>query len=569
MAGVGYTNTVPLGREGSGGAQILGPSRAVQHFLSTDAQNKERLLREQQMFQRTQQGYNQQFNKDLSGISDLSVAPAYQNDLTELTNKLVEQGGKMRSMGVNPYNPNQTGAGADVVKQWNADVAKVKQAKVMADKFFDYKKSIVDRYSKGADFDMDEFNSLLNFEKDNSLLDLVEGRVQLPQVSERLDIDKELKGLGQMYNDVRDYERDEAGNIKTNPDGSQIYRTTRQADIPRIQSVVRNLYTDGSRYAKEVDRDLRKIYGKDASTQGLLRTTDEAEIREILDAEFRNNNSDFSPIAEMMNAGKIKSVDSPEYESFLDMAVQEQLKAERILDDAMQSAGNKLAGRVNTQDYQKLDYSSDTQRIRREAAALNKEKSLLTLDKLRTQKSQGWKTGSGDGDYDLADISNVTIKTDNGADIVLYGATTGSTSEFEYNPTKSSYNIKTQEFDSNERESAKLIGVGVVAVDKHTGKVYPGDPRNYVNNPNASFEVKAQVRASTRRGGRTVKEDFFEDPNVISKSLGGESKKFASRSISNANAVLKEFNKVNKTEVKVDKSVNTQKPSTKKIGMFD
>lgn len=543
MAGVGYTNTVPLGREGTGAAQVLGANRALQNYISTDAQKKERLLREQQLFQQRQQGFDDQFNKDLMSLNELAVAPAYQNDLNEITNALVQQGGQLKAAGINPYNPNQSGPGADAVRQWNMEVAKAQQAKVMANKFYDYKKSLMAQYAKpNSRFDYDEFMEVMNFEKNVPLSDLISGKAQLPEITERVDVGKELGKYNQIFAETRDYKRDASGNPIVNPDGSNTYVTTKAADIPRIQTVVQNEFVDGSTLAREVDRDLRKIYGKDASTRGLLRTTDEGEIREILDAEFRNNTTELNPVVELMSVGKIPSVNSPEYEDFLNTAVQEQLKAERVLDDAMQRAGNILAGKVNTREYQKFDYTNENQRMKRENQRLKTIKDNLTIDKLRTQKSRGWKSDGG-SDYNLSDISDVTIKTNNNTDIVMAGATPGSTTEFEYNPTGKSYNIKTQEFDTNNRESAKLLGVGVVAVDKITGKVYPGDPRNYINNPNADFEVKAQVRASIKRGSRTVKEDFFEDPTVISKSLAGENKKFASKSLTNADVVLKDFRK--------------------------
>lgn len=531
----GYQNSVPLGQEGTGAAQILGPNRALQYFLNRNEKENNRLLGEQQQFQQRQQSQNAQFQKTLFEMNELANTPMFQNEFAELTNGLVNQGAELMAQGINPYNPNQNPQSRQAVQQWQAEVNKARQAKMMVDNMFKERQDMVKKYNANpASFDFDEFQALKDFEKNNNLEDILSGNAQLPALSEIQDIGQNLiKKYGEVYNQGTTMGTDESGN--------PIRREIREADMPRIASIVNNEFLPGSTAAAEVDRRLRKEFGQGASVSGLLGTTDRNEIRAQLDNEFRNNTSDFNPVVELMSQGRIPSIGSREYEEFLEASVDEQLKAENILDRAKQSAANSLAGRVNTRDTWRFDFSLRDQQLQEQSAARAaassnqlQYKRSLEINKLKNEIS---------GEGAIKNISDVTIKTKNNSDIVLAGATSGSTTEFEYNPTSKSYNVDDQKNDTNKREAAKLLGVGVVAVDKNTGVVYPGDPRNYIGNPNAVFEARAQVRAKVKRGSRTETVDYLEDPKVISNSLAGENKKFAQGSIKTSDSVLKQFQK--------------------------
>src|SRR5690606_14895093 len=153
------------------------------------------------------------------------------------------------------------------------------------------------------------------------------------------EITKQYPGL---YNEYTQFGTDEQGN--------PIRREIREADQARIGMVVRNeLSNPNSQYAQEVNRRLRRQFGPDANTSGLLGITDRATLRAALDAEFRNP-SDTNPIVELRANGINAMPGTPEYEEFLDKATDEQLKAEMVLEDAAQQMGNSLIGRTNTRD---------------------------------------------------------------------------------------------------------------------------------------------------------------------------------------------------------------------------
>lgn len=549
----GYTNSVPLGQEGTGAAQIIGPNRALQYALGNIQRNQDRLYQEQQRYQAKQQAYGDQFQKTLFEMNELANTPMFQGEFSALTNALVQQGAQLRSQGVNPYNPNQTPESAAAVQQFNSDMNKVKQAKTLVDNLYAERKALVNKYnSNPSSYDFDEYSKIKDFEKNFNLQDVMEGRAQLPALSEIYDIGKGLTTkYGEVYTQGTVMDRDAQGN--------PIRREVKEADKPRIATIINSEFTKGTPAANEVDRRLRSQFGDGATIDGLLGTTDREAIKSVLDSQFRNDTSDANPIVELMSKGKIPALDSPEYDRFLDEAVNEQLKAERVLDDAKQQAANSLIGKVNTKDTWKFDFSlrDQARKDRAESRAEAKHSQSMYKGSLEIGKLQNEISGA------VGNISDVTIRTANDTPIVLAGATSGSTTEFEYNPTKKSYNVDTQKSDTNKRESAKLMGVGVVAIDKNTGVVYPGDPRDYIGNPNAVFETRAQVRAKVKRGSRTETQDFLEDPTVISNSLAGENKKFAQKSISTSKAVVDQFNAEHNKALGTKQSTNKTQSKTK------
>lgn len=530
----GYSNSVPLGQEGTGAAQILGPNKALQFFLNKNEREQSRLLGEQQQYQQRKQAENSQFQSTLFEMNELANTPMFQEDFQKITNGLVKQGGELMSKGINPYSTNMNPESRAAVQQWQSEINKVKQAKTIVDNLYKERQAAVKKYTdNSASFDFDDFAKLKDFEKNNTLEDILSGSASLPQLTEIQDVGQNLiKKYGEVYSQgiVADVDAQ----------GFPIRREVKEADKPRIEMIVNNEFLPGTPNAAEVDRRLRKDFGPQASVSGLLGITDRDEIKRILDAEFRTP-SDFNPVAELMAAGKIKKIGDAGYEEFLNTAVDEQLKAENILDAAKQQGANALVGKVNTKDSWKFDFSKRNQQLKEQAAARSaasaqqsQYKKSLEISKLKKDLSEG---------SEPVNISDVTIKTKNNTNITMAGATSGSTTEFEYNPTSKSYNVDDQKNDLNKRESAKLLGVGVVAIDKNTGIVYPGDPRDYIGNPNAVFESRAQVRATVKKGKSNEKVDFLEDPSVISSSLAGENKKFADKSISTSKKVLTQFNK--------------------------
>lgn len=549
----GYNNTVPLGQEGTGAAQILGPNRALQYALGKMQRDQDRLYQQQEQYQQRQRAYGDQFQKTLFEMNELANSPMFQGDFAALTNNLVKQGAELRAQGINPYNPNQTPESMQAVQQWTSDMNKIKQAKTLVDNIYAERKSLVNKYnSNPSSYDFDEYTKIKDFEKNFNLQDVVEGRAQLPALSEIYDIGK---GLTTKYGEVYT----QGSVMDTDPTtGQPIRREVREADKPRIAQIINSEFTSGTPAANEVNRRLRNQFGEGASMSGLLGTTDKDQIRSVLDAEFRNNTSESNPVVELMARGKVPSLGSEEYNRFLDDAVNEQLKAERILDDAKQQAANSLIGKVNTKDTWKFDFSLQREQRQRESHASSQaNRSLENLSKrLNIQKTQK----ELDGLVDMGDVQDVVVRsntsnatTGNPREVVLRGSKPGSTTSFIYNPSGKSFNIGSWSKGEPRRSKGNLVGIGVVAVDKN-GNPLSGDPDKYVGIEGVSFEPRAQI--AVERNGRI--EDFLESPEVISSSMSGASKKYYESSLKSAGAATNMYKEAHKKALGSKSTNNTQ-----------
>lgn len=515
-------NTVPLGREGTGAAQILGPNRALQQFLSTNQNTQNRLLQEQQRFQQKQEAYDGAFQKEMMGLNELAVSPMYQQDLAQLTNALIKQGSELRSKGINPYNPNQSPEAQAAVQQWQSEVNKVKQAKLIADNLYQQRQDLVKKYNANpASFDIDEYKKIVNFDKENSLLDVMENGTQLPTLEEIPDVGKMLTTK---YGEV--YSQGTVQDVDAN--GNPIRREVKEADMPRIANIVRNEFTEGTPYANNVNRLLRKEFGDGASISGLLRTTNRDEIRSILDAQFRNDTSDANPIVELMSKGKVPSLNSQEYNEFLDKATDEQLKAEKILDQQMQYAANSLIGKVNTRDTWKFDFTLRNQKLKEDAAARSARNSDLSARNtlLSIQKKL---TGGDDEDDDLiTDANDVDFSTENNPNAIkVWGAIPLNTSSFSINPANAT-DVNTGSKVKTKSIRGGISGVGLVGYDKN-GKVINGaTPEEVMNNPNVvSFKPQVIIQDSKSRSRNTY--DVKDIPlETLPKTVQGKIKKVIS-----------------------------------------
>lgn len=533
-------NYVPSGQIGTGAAQILGPNVALQNWIGQTQRDADRLYNQQVSYQERIGQQNQQFTKYLRDLQSQPLPRAYNQDIQQLSNELVNRGAQLMTQGVNPWNPSGGPDQQAAANQFLQDERMLRNAVTRAKEVDDYKKKILEQLGKADpnSYDIDEFKSAMEIDKNISLQDLASGNFEFPTVSRRFNVTDIAKQYPNVSSEFSQYQVDEKGN--------PIRRQIKEADLPRIANIVNANFVGDTPYTQEVNRQLRKQFGSDANISGLFGTTDREQIKNLLDAEFRSPTEN-NPLVELRMQGKIKSFDDPNYEKFLNDATDEQLKAEKVLDDSKQLAANAIIGRVGTKDTFKFDWSQRNQQLKEEAAQ-RAEQSFVTTERNKAATYAKTQLGIAKlrqdisaGQEGVRNISDVTVKSDNGTNIVMAGATSGSTPEFEYNPTDKSYNIGTQEKDTNKREKAKLLGVGVVAIDKNTGRVYPGDPRDYIGSPNVSFEPRAQVRAITKKGGREKTEDYFEDPKVISNSLAGENKKFAQGSITTAEAVKKQF----------------------------
>src|SRR5690606_2339346 len=97
-----YMNTVPLGREGTGAAQILGPNRALQYALQQNQERQRRLERGQLEYERNQQGYANAFQRSMMETMNTVggtryVNPNIRNAIASATNEWARQGGQLMS----------------------------------------------------------------------------------------------------------------------------------------------------------------------------------------------------------------------------------------------------------------------------------------------------------------------------------------------------------------------------------------------------------------------------------------------------------------------------------------
>lgn len=473
----GYTNTVPLGREGTGSAQILGPNRALQYALQQNQRRENRIADEQQRYQRNQQAYDSQFQRTLFEMGELAQTPMFREDFAELTNDLVRQGGELMAQGVNPFNPYQGANSRAAVQQWTSDYNRLRAAKGVVDNLYKQRQTQVDNYLKNPnDYDFDEFQELKDFEKNVSLDDILNGNANIPQLSKRLNIGEEIgKQFGDVYTDIEEFSTDEAGN--------PIRVTGRRPDERRIMGIVQNSFNPRTQYGQEVNRRLRREFGEGATMDGLLGTTDRDRIRQILDAEFRNP-SDDNPIVELMANGINARPGTPEYESFLEQATNEQLRAERILDDAKQEAATSLVQRVNPTMRQRYDFSLRDQQLQEQAAARSARNSDASYRNtmLDIKKKESGSDSVEDAMIDEAIDVDFSMDYGDGdveEGITVWGAIPQSTPSISVNQGKSIDVYSGKQGDAQGIRGS-ITGVGLVGVDKNGNAVNGASPESLV-----------------------------------------------------------------------------------------
>lgn len=487
-----YRNTVPRGQEGTGAAQILGPNRALQYFIGQNQRQQDRLFRQQQVQQRDQARYNQQFQKSIMELGELAQTPMYSQDFAELTNELMKQGGELLSQGVNPYNPYQNEQGREAAQQWNSEVNKLRSAKTAVENIKKTRDAqIKDYLDKPTEYNFKDYQKIRDFEKEFSLDDIMNGELSVPELAKNLDIGQDfIKKYGEVYSERTETGVDEAGN----PIRSQV----RDVDTGRIRNIVNAEFAPGSPYGEEVNRRLRSQFGEDATIDGLLGTVNRDEIRQILDAEFRNP-SDTNPIVELRANGINARPGTPEYESFLESAVNEQLQAEMVLDDAKQQAANALSGNTNTRRTDRFDFGARNQQLREQSAARAARNSDLSAQNtmLSIQKKLAGNDTESDAMAETA--TDIDFSEDYGGGdvepgITVWGAIPTNTPSVSINPAtitdvRSGQKVKQPEVRGN------ITGVGVVGYDADGNVVQGNSPEELMRNPAVvRFEPQALVQ---------------------------------------------------------------------------
>lgn len=533
MAINNYENSVPLGREGTGAAQILGPSRALQYFLQKSDQQSNRLLGEQQRYQQQQERYNSQFNKSIMELGELAQSPMYSQDFAEMTNELMKQGGELMSQGINPYNPYQNENSRGAVQQWQGEVNRLRSAKAVVDSLKKTRDGMIENYLKAPnDYDFDDYKKIRDFEKDVSLDDIMNGSIAIPELAKRMNIGQDfIKKYGEVYRETTKMTTDEAGN----PIRSQV----REVDTDRIRNIVNSDFRPDSPYGQEVNKRLRREFGEGATMDGLLGTTNRDEIRQILDAEFRNP-SDTNPIVELRANGVNARPGTPEYESFLESAVNEQLKAEMVLDDAKQEAANALAGNTNTRSTDRFDFTIRNQQLKEQAAARSARNSDLSAK--NTMLSIQKKLSAGDDEADAMSSTAVDIDFSSEYDgegdspITVWGAIPVNTASVSINPATST-DVRTGKKAKQAEIRGNITGIGVVGYDSNGNVVNGSSPEELMRNPKVvKFEPQVLVQDNRRESYS------YNTNNIPVNSLTKQAQANVKKAISVQEKVAKQLN---------------------------
>lgn len=504
----GYTNTVPLGQAGTGGAFILGPNRALQYALQQRQEREGRIAAGEQQFYQRQASYNNQFQKTLMEMGQLAETPMFQEDFAHLTNELVRQGGEMMARGINPFNPHQSDDSRSAVQQWNTEYNQLRSAKAMVDVMHKDIQDQIKRYENNPDdYDIEDFNEIRDFQNNNSLEDILSGQVRVPRMSRSLRIGEEIaKQYGPITRAVEE--------MYVNEQGQEMRRSGVEADMDRIAYIANSQINPNTQYGREVNRRLRREFGDEASMDGLLMTTDRDEVRDTLDRQFRNQ-GERSPIVELMASGIDARPGTPEYESFLEQATNEQLRAEQIYADAVNEAGMALQTRVNPTVTERADFTYANQRRADASASRSARNSNAAYQNmlLRNQKLR-------DGGSEVEDLISTAIDLDfseyfEGEEIMpgiqVPGAIPVASTSFPVSATDA-IDVETGRKTKNTGQRVTLSSIAPTAFDKD-GNVVSGESlEELMRNGNVvEFRPMAVVQSGSGRSTR----DHMYDPSVI------------------------------------------------------
>lgn len=534
-----YRNTVPLGQEGTGAATILGPSRALNHWLGVTDRQQQSLMSQQQQYQATQQGYNQQFGKDINKSVTDSASPLWSSDISKLGSELLSRGGQMRSQGINPYSTNITPENQEMLEGFRGDTNKLLEISQKAKDIRTWQDDTIKQIMKSpGDYRQEDIDAVRNIDKNHSFEDLVAGNIQLPQIQPKINFQDEA-------NKAKFSATITAPEETAMPDGGIRTETKTRLNTELATQFMDNAFKPGTTYAKEVEARMREN-GIEGSFGQLRGTTDKDEIREYIDGYLRSSDES-NPVIDLIAKGEIPAIGTPEYNRFLDDAVNEQLKAERILDDAKKEFFTGLQANVKESDKVSYNYGQAQQKIRLENQAMKRISHNLSVtnSKLDIAKKKGEAT-------EKDPILDITISSGDGnSKYVLAGASagSGSTTPFFFNVSKDAFETNSQtKVSGSTQERGSLVGVGVIAVNKKTGEPMTGHPTQYIGDESVDFVKKAQIYSER------TEESYLEDPAAISNSLAGENAKFAKRSNQSADEYKSEIDRLHGEALKAKKA---------------
>lgn len=345
-------NTVPRGQAGTGAAFLLGGSRALQNWISQDQRNAQVRSANAQAQLMYDQGVAKSYAQNRIKTP---IGQAYQQEILSDVEKLNEVGAKYLAQGFDVFNPNyRDPKQVEAYNTYMQDRAIV-ESKIAARKAYEEtanaERKEFNKNPYGFESNPDDVYS--EFEKNNTLYDIVTKGVQYPSLDRVFDRQKNIVSVIPEMK-ITD-QRLEGNNMITEvkPNMAQI--------VPFSQNIISS--GQNRQWAE------KQIGG---SLDGILKTTDEKEIRKALDNEFRSPNG-VEVIAELKTKGKVPSFDSPQYAKFLDDAVKEQLKAEKTYDKIVSDIAQDAIAKVDP-SYKKVpDFSLENQAMKRRRLQLAEE----------------------------------------------------------------------------------------------------------------------------------------------------------------------------------------------------
>lgn len=545
-----YRNSVPLGREGTGAATVLGPNRALQYWLGVSQQDQNRLQGQQDRYQQTQAAYNQKFAQTNMENASKFASPLWAQDFSKRGQNLIGMGSQLVSRGINPYRTNLNPENQEELMAYQGEANTMLNLKAQADDLRKWQVKTMDEIAKNpSKYRQEDIDKVRNLDQLYSFDDFVSGKVQVPQIQQKIDFLNE--GASAKFNATVTMP------VETRmPDGGIRTETKTRLNVDLANQYVDMAFRPGTEYATEVEGRLREK-GIDGSFDQLLGTTDRAEVRSYIDSYLRSPDES-NPVIDLMISGAVPAIDTPEYDKYLEDATNEQLKAEKILEDSKKQFFTGLQSGVKEADKVSYDYKAVSNQRAAQRAAMQNRKDQLSMKKTTLEISGLEGKGQPEDVYDLRIVSEDSEQ--NPTEYVLAGAKSGSTTQFNFNISPDAYNTTyNQPVSGASQARGSLIGTGVIAVDQKTGQPLGGHVSEHIGKPGVDFKIKGQILTDDG-------ESILENPEVIAQTLAGESKKFAASSLGNAKKYEAEVKKQHQNALQ-KKSTPVKKTKSDPLGL--
>lgn len=547
-------NTVPQGQVGTGAAQVLQPNRALDNWIADSKVNAERLRTEQKQFAQKSQAEAQQMNKYLQDIQNMDISPMYRADIQNLGKSLVDRGAQLKAAGLNPWSVGGTPEQQVVLKQFNEDATKIKQASSILKSIDKMREHDLQLYQKDpTSYDPDEFKAQFNFEKENSLEDLVAGNVTFPRLSKLYNIQE---AIGKIKAPVKEYQ-------EIRKEGGFDYQyDIKEPDVEKVSSLVENFYAPGTPAYREIDRQMKKKFGD--GMDNVYNTTDRTEVKRLLRDAYLSNTPD-NPIIEEMRTGNVPSLDSPQFETYLDKKVTEQLEKEKYLANEKEKSFNQIrdsaGGKVDRKLYTEMDRELRSRQANARATEshnLSQTQKRLNISKTLREISDAEKPANATGSYDAIRFGG----GDDKREMVVKESTAFDSGDFMFSPSGSVNKIG----ESN--GSGQLISRQDLPVQSklRTSRVgaFPVDEKGNLV-PVVNHAIEDPKRYRWKVGVLAIDGDdatYVIDPSDVSKTLSKPKRAELDKAVSKAQASIPRYTGGQKktTETKKEETKKSTKP---------